>query len=311
MGEDPKAFFQIIRDCAVKELKPPTNLQQLDAFMGKVNYYCNFIPNYSITSPLNHFTPALGHNLMAYNFEIKIALQQLMEMQTHSHVFQSAPMPSLTKKKLATMSLITCPIIDIIKQHMESDKKVNHQQNFSMVSSAYDSNQIFEKQTESKPMQEAEYSANQAVFAKNYARGEKWIKATIDRPVGRMLYILRTSTGFIKRHVNQIKPRSDSEDIISNSSHDNDEFWWAPESPKPPTTPTATIPEDDPQPVSSQQPQSVPAPFELPGTSQQSVQQPPQPRRSGIPIRSSTRTRQEVSRYQPSDFRKRRSANRP
>ncbi|KAL7725183.1 hypothetical protein ACLKA6_017339 [Drosophila palustris] len=171
--------------------------------------------------------------------------------------------------------------------------------------------QIFEKQTESKPMQEAKYSPNEAVFAKNYARGEKWIKATIDRPVGRMLYILRTSTGFIKRHVNQIKPRSDTEVIISNSSHDNDEFWWAPDSPKPPTTPTATIPEDDPQPVSSQQPQSVPASFELPGTSQQGVQQPPQPRRSGIPIRSSTRTRQEVSRYQPSDFRKRRSANRP
>ncbi|KAL7724915.1 hypothetical protein ACLKA6_020051 [Drosophila palustris] len=146
--------------------------------------------------------------------------------------------------------------------------------------------QIFEKQTESKPMQEAKYSANQAVFAKNYARGEKWIKATIDRSVGRMLYILRTSTGFIKRHVNQIKPRSDSEDISSNSSHDNDEFWWAPESPKPPTTPTATIPEDDPQPVSSQQPQSVPASIELPGTSQQNVQQPPQPRRSATTIRS-------------------------
>ncbi|KAL7723905.1 hypothetical protein ACLKA6_014499 [Drosophila palustris] len=39
---------------AVKELKPPTNLQQLDAFMGKVNCYCNFIPNYSqLASPLN------------------------------------------------------------------------------------------------------------------------------------------------------------------------------------------------------------------------------------------------------------------
>ncbi|KAL7724906.1 hypothetical protein ACLKA6_020042 [Drosophila palustris] len=112
--------------------------------------------------------------------------------------------------------------------------------------------------------------------------------------------------GFIKRHVNQIKPRSDTEDVISNSSHDNDEFWWAPDSPKPPTTPTAhkKYPEDDPPPVSSQQPQSVPASIEFPGTSQQNVQQPPQPRRSGIPIRSSTRTRQKVSRYQPLDFRK-------
>jgi len=39
---------------AVKEIKPPSNLQQLDAFMGKVNYYCNLIPNYSqLASPLN------------------------------------------------------------------------------------------------------------------------------------------------------------------------------------------------------------------------------------------------------------------
>jgi len=39
---------------AVKELKPLSNLQQLDAFMGKVNYYCNFIPNYSqLASPPN------------------------------------------------------------------------------------------------------------------------------------------------------------------------------------------------------------------------------------------------------------------
>ncbi|XP_041450149.1 uncharacterized protein LOC121404561 [Drosophila obscura] len=39
---------------AVKQLKPPINLQQLDAFMGKVNYYCNFIPNFSqLASPLN------------------------------------------------------------------------------------------------------------------------------------------------------------------------------------------------------------------------------------------------------------------
>ncbi|XP_022226069.2 uncharacterized protein K02A2.6-like [Drosophila obscura] len=39
---------------AVKILKPPINLQQLDAFMGKVNYYCNFIPNFSqLASPLN------------------------------------------------------------------------------------------------------------------------------------------------------------------------------------------------------------------------------------------------------------------
>ncbi|KAM8703437.1 hypothetical protein ACLKA7_008112 [Drosophila subpalustris] len=74
------------------------------------------------------------------------------------------------------------------------------------------------------------------------------------------------------------QPRSDTEDIISNSSHNYNEFWWAPDSPKPPT---ATIPEDDPPPGSSQKPQSVLTSIELPGTGQQNVQQPPQPRRSG------------------------------
>jgi len=57
--------------------------------------------------------------------------------------------------------------------------------------------QLFEKQTESQHIEPKKYSPNQKVFAKNYARGEKWIKAVIDRSVGRMVFILRTSTGFI------------------------------------------------------------------------------------------------------------------
>jgi len=48
---------------AVKELKPPSNLQQIDA--GKVNYYCNFIPNYSqLASPLNQ----LGRKNIPFKF---------------------------------------------------------------------------------------------------------------------------------------------------------------------------------------------------------------------------------------------------
>jgi len=37
--------------------------------------------------------------------------------------------------------------------------------------------QLFEKQTESQHIEPKKYSPNQKVFAKNYARGEKWIKA--------------------------------------------------------------------------------------------------------------------------------------
>lgn len=39
---------------AVKTLKPPKNLKELEAFIGKVNYYHNFVPNFSsIAAPLN------------------------------------------------------------------------------------------------------------------------------------------------------------------------------------------------------------------------------------------------------------------
>lgn len=39
---------------AVKNLKPPRDIKQLEAFMGKVYYYQNFIPNFSnIAAPIN------------------------------------------------------------------------------------------------------------------------------------------------------------------------------------------------------------------------------------------------------------------
>lgn len=39
---------------AVQNLPPPSNLKQVEAFMGKVNYYHNFIPNYSqLSAPIN------------------------------------------------------------------------------------------------------------------------------------------------------------------------------------------------------------------------------------------------------------------
>jgi len=93
--------------------------------------------------------------------------------------------------------------------------------------------QLFEKQTESQHIEQKKYSPNQKVFAKNYARGEKWIKAVIDRSLGSMVFILRTSTGFIKRHINQIKPRSDHDDLSSSTNNDNNPFWWMPDTSNP------------------------------------------------------------------------------
>ena len=38
---------------AVKNLKPPSNIKELEAFMGKVNYYYNFVPNFSnVAAPI-------------------------------------------------------------------------------------------------------------------------------------------------------------------------------------------------------------------------------------------------------------------
>jgi len=104
--------------------------------------------------------------------------------------------------------------------------------------------QLFEKQTESQHIEPKKYSPNQKVFAKNYARGEKWIKAVIDRSIGRMVFILRTSVGLIKRHINLIKPRSDHDELSSSSKDDNTPIWWMPDISNPPKTPPSPRHED-------------------------------------------------------------------
>ncbi|XP_041451267.1 uncharacterized protein K02A2.6-like [Drosophila obscura] len=159
--------------------------------------------------------------------------------------------------------------------------------------------QLFEKRSESKQTQQTKYSPNQKVFARNYARGEKWIKAIIDRPIGRMLFILRSSTGFIKRHINQIKPRSDPDNCSSSYNEDNNKFWWAPEVSSSPATPTTLTQEEEPSSDPVQNSQSIAGSNEVPAASTQNVLQQPQQRRSGIPIRSSTRQRRVPSRYSP------------
>ncbi|XP_037947639.1 uncharacterized protein K02A2.6-like [Teleopsis dalmanni] len=55
------------------------------------------------------------------------------------------------------------------------------------------------------------FSLKQPVFARNYARGEKWIKGVIVKQLGKMVYRVNTSFGYIKRHVNQLKTRNSSD----------------------------------------------------------------------------------------------------
>ncbi|XP_041564492.1 uncharacterized protein K02A2.6-like [Drosophila elegans] len=88
--------------------------------------------------------------------------------------------------------------------------------------------QLFEQPVEDKQTI-TKYISNQMVYARNYSRGEKWIEGITDRPVEKMLLIVRTSNGYIKRHFNQLKPNLSA----NNSLKRPPEFWWIPELPKP------------------------------------------------------------------------------
>lgn len=59
---------------AVKDIKPPTNIKELEAFMGKANYYHNFVPNFSsIAAPINKLrkknTPFVWETTQQHAFE--------------------------------------------------------------------------------------------------------------------------------------------------------------------------------------------------------------------------------------------------
>ncbi|XP_054742683.1 uncharacterized protein K02A2.6-like [Anastrepha obliqua] len=51
------------------------------------------------------------------------------------------------------------------------------------------------------------FSPNESVYIRNYGRGEKWLKGVVDRHLGKVMYVVRTSMGYFKRHQNQMKFR--------------------------------------------------------------------------------------------------------
>jgi hypothetical protein len=61
------------------------------------------------------------------------------------------------------------------------------------------------------------FAINQHVFARTFGQNSRWCKARIIRPVGRMLYLLSTASGVLKRHQNQLRP---------DPSFDNDVDDW-------------------------------------------------------------------------------------
>ncbi|XP_036318833.1 uncharacterized protein K02A2.6-like [Rhagoletis pomonella] len=119
------------------------------------------------------------------------------------------------------------------------------------------------------------FIVNQTVFARNYAREEKWLKAVIVRQLANTVYVVNTAVGYLKRHANQLKPRnsSDAESFVP----------WIP-----PTNVSSSI---------QQQPSSTEAESQQPTQMHNSSKE-------GIPVRRGARTRLAVDRYAAPDFRK-------
>ncbi|XP_014676701.1 PREDICTED: uncharacterized protein K02A2.6-like [Priapulus caudatus] len=57
------------------------------------------------------------------------------------------------------------------------------------------------------------YDVDALVYARNYARGPKWVPGTVIKTLGRVLVRVQTDHGVWKRHVNQLQPRMSSYDV--------------------------------------------------------------------------------------------------
>ncbi|XP_055910502.1 uncharacterized protein K02A2.6-like [Eupeodes corollae] len=56
------------------------------------------------------------------------------------------------------------------------------------------------------------FKTNEAVYARNFAKGHRWIEATIIKPIGTKMYLVKTNRGLWKCHQNQLKLRSEATD---------------------------------------------------------------------------------------------------
>ncbi|XP_055910825.1 uncharacterized protein K02A2.6-like [Eupeodes corollae] len=55
------------------------------------------------------------------------------------------------------------------------------------------------------------FEIGQKVYARSYIRGNRWIAGLITKVVGRMMFIVQTSRGNVKRHQNQLRARKNTE----------------------------------------------------------------------------------------------------
>ncbi|XP_036340020.1 uncharacterized protein K02A2.6-like [Rhagoletis pomonella] len=152
------------------------------------------------------------------------------------------------------------------------------------------------------------YEKNQKVYARNYAKGEKWVEAIINRKVGNMMYIVQTLQGYLKRHVNQLKLRqSATNEVTPNNLQTYDTYPTVSPSNSHRRRSSEQLTEQHATPAVEIVPQNA----ELPSSNNNNatVNQDQTPRssnqpESGKPLRRSNRIRRGVNRYSPPYIRK-------
>lgn len=69
-----------------------------------------------------------------------------------------------------------------------------------------------------KSEQTTKFQLQQAVFVRSFSRGPKWIRGTIIKKIGKMMYLVSTDSGDIRRHQNQMRNRiKEEEDPYSSA----------------------------------------------------------------------------------------------
>ncbi|XP_018782639.1 PREDICTED: uncharacterized protein K02A2.6-like [Bactrocera latifrons] len=163
--------------------------------------------------------------------------------------------------------------------------------------------QLFETpaQSKSKIVDKYKFQPIELVYARNFAKGEKWIKGIIIHPIGKMMFMVKSNRGTIRRHINQLKPRSNAEGNNKTPSIILPDQWI----PVPESTSihSATVMLQDKlniQPDISTQAPHFNDQTNAPSQIEENVAE---DQNSNNPIRRSNRSRQQVTRFTAPDFR--------
>ncbi|XP_050339840.1 uncharacterized protein K02A2.6-like [Bactrocera neohumeralis] len=163
--------------------------------------------------------------------------------------------------------------------------------------------QLFETPTQSKSkiVDTHKFQPNELVYARNFAKGEKWIKGIIIHPIGKMMFMVKSNRGTIRRHINQLKPRSNEEGNNKTPSIILPDQWIpVPEST---STHSATVMLQDKSNIQPDISTQVPHFKDQNSAPSQIEENVAEDQNSNNPIRRSNRSRQQATRFTAPDFR--------